>query len=94
MPQTTKKSGPEMLKLRLYPLGGPTDTSDGGGDEWLVPAKEFQGLTSAKPDLRILRVAGNDLEPKLRAGDLVVTDRRWEVISAAGIYLRATGAFR
>jgi transcriptional regulator with XRE-family HTH domain len=82
-----KKSRADVLRLRLYPLGGTADISGGGGDEWLIPAKEFQGLTSAKPDLRLMRIAGNDLEPNLRAGDLVLTDRRWEVVSAAGIYL-------
>ena len=81
------KTTPEALRLRPFPIGGTTAAAVGRDDEWLVPAKYFQGLASDKPDLLTMRIAGNDLEPDLRAGDLVVADSQWSVVSAAGIYL-------
>jgi transcriptional regulator with XRE-family HTH domain len=80
------RGGPAALRLRPFPIGGATVAS-GGSDEWVVPAKDFRGLASEKPDLRIMRITGNDLVPELHAGDLVVADRQWSVVSAAGIYL-------
>jgi transcriptional regulator with XRE-family HTH domain len=80
-------AAPEALRLRPFPIGGTTDAVLGRRNEWVVPAKDFQGIASDKPDLLIMRIAGNDLEPDLRAGDLVVADRHWSVVSAAGIYL-------
>lgn len=77
----------EALRLRPFPIGGTTDGALGRRNEWVVPAKDFQGLASDKPDLLIMRITGNDQEPDLRAGDLVVADRQWSVVSAAGIYL-------
>jgi transcriptional regulator with XRE-family HTH domain len=81
------KDGQETFQLRPFRIGATTGAAVGRGDEWVVPAKDFQGLASDKPDLLIMRIAGNDLEPDLRAGDLVVADHQWSVVSAAGIYL-------
>jgi transcriptional regulator with XRE-family HTH domain len=81
------KDGQVALQLRPFRIGGTAGAEVGRGDEWVVPAKDFQGLASDKPDLLIMRIAGNDLAPDLRAGDLVVADRQWSVVSAAGIYL-------
>ena len=88
------QGGPGDLHLRRFPIGGAIGALVARGDEWVVPAKDFQGLASDKPDLLIMRIAGNDLEPDLRAGDLVVADRHWNVVSAAGTAICSeTGGF-
>jgi hypothetical protein len=90
--RTDQQSERRVLHLRRYPIGGTSDVVGDDG-EWTVPADEFRGIASDQPDLVTIRVVGINLEPELRPGDLVVVDRHWQVVSAAGVYLAGDERF-
>jgi transcriptional regulator with XRE-family HTH domain len=80
-----KEKSRSDFRLRPYSVG--SDARSNTEADWIVPSSYFRGIASDQPDLAIMRVAGNGLEPDVRAGELVVADCKWRSVSVAGLYL-------
>ena len=80
----TKSRYPSLSKSERSATGGDVETT-ADTHAWLAPIA--RDLAEAVAGCEPMRISGDDMEPRIRDGDLIFVDRRATEISANGTYV-------